>query len=123
MVEWEPPTCKPEDSPCFGLRLRAKFLMRNFKEVEAGRACVRTSFIIMILAFASVFFSQDTQNLVVAPIEKMVNIVKQLADDPLRKPELPDEEEAHGPARDDYARDDHLEDRGLAPNRLRRGRR
>merc|ERR1719247_653857 len=93
MVEWEPPTCKPEDSPCFGLRLRAKFLMRNFKEVEAGRACVRTSFIIMILAFASVFFSQDTQNLVVAPIEKMVNIVKQLADDPLRKPELPDDDE------------------------------
>jgi class 3 adenylate cyclase len=68
-------------------------LKRHFKEVEASRACVRTTFIICILAFASVFFSQDTQNLVVAPIEKMVNIVKQLADDPLRKPELPDEDE------------------------------
>ncbi|EER16553.1 conserved hypothetical protein, partial [Perkinsus marinus ATCC 50983] len=29
----------------------------------------------------------DTQKVVIAPIEKMVNIVKQLADDPLRKPE------------------------------------
>jgi class 3 adenylate cyclase len=92
-VEWEPPVCKPVDSPCHGLRLRAKFLKRFFKEVEASRACVRTTFIILILAFASVFFSQDTQNLVVAPIEKMVNIVKQLADDPLRRPELPDEDD------------------------------
>jgi hypothetical protein len=38
-------------------------------------------------------FSKDTQTLVIAPIEKMVNIVKQLADDPLTKPEVTEEDE------------------------------
>ena len=33
-------------------------------------------------------FQTDTQTLVIAPIEKMVNIIKQLAEDPLKKPEV-----------------------------------
>jgi hypothetical protein len=32
-------------------------------------------------------FQQDTQRLVIAPVEKMVNIIKQLAVEPLKKPE------------------------------------
>merc|ERR1719261_2373437 len=48
-------------------------------------------FVVFLLGFGSMSFSNDTQRLVIAPIEKMVNIVKQLADDPLRKPEMQDE--------------------------------
>ena len=33
-------------------------------------------------------FTSDTQKLVIAPVEKMVNIIKQLAVDPLKKPEV-----------------------------------
>ena len=38
-------------------------------------------------------FANDTQNLVINPITKMVGIIKTLADDPLDKPEPPQFEE------------------------------
>merc|ERR1719440_2023955 len=53
---------------------------------------IQTTFIVFLLGFGSVSFSKDTQTLVIAPIEKMVNIVKQLADDPLKKPEIQEDE-------------------------------
>ena len=39
-------------------------------------------------------FSNDTTNIVIQPITKMVGIIKTLADDPLKKPEPPQLEEA-----------------------------
>merc|ERR1719421_105244 len=92
-VSYTPAICIEPTSPCSGLRLRAKFLDREYKEMEAYLSLIQTTFIIFLLSFGSISFSQDTQKLVIAPIEKMVNIVKQLADDPLKKPEVSEEEE------------------------------
>jgi class 3 adenylate cyclase len=83
---YTPPECEKFSSDCFGLQLKAKFLTRWQSEYSAYQSGVTTTFIIFLLGLGSVSFSRDTQSLVVAPIEKMVNIVKQLADDPLRKP-------------------------------------
>jgi len=44
----------------------------------------------------AVQFQNDTQSLVIAPIEKMVNIIKQLAEDPLEPPDLDSFEEEEG---------------------------
>jgi len=34
-------------------------------------------------------FSNDTEKIIIVPITKMVGIIKQLADDPLQRPEEP----------------------------------
>lgn len=47
---------------------------------------IATTFIVMLLGMGAMAFSKDTQMLVISPIEKMVGIVKQLADDPLSRP-------------------------------------
>jgi class 3 adenylate cyclase len=92
-VAYTPPPCEDPASSCYGLVLRAKFLVRYSSEWKAFASTQQTTFIIFLLGLGSVSFSRDTQSLVVAPIERMVNIVKQLADDPLRKPVVQNEEE------------------------------
>ena len=52
--------------------LAARFLDREYKEMEAYLSLIQTTFIIFLLSFGSISFSQDTQKLVIAPIEKMV---------------------------------------------------
>jgi class 3 adenylate cyclase len=95
---YTPRECKAVTSACSGLSLKAKFLMRYFTEKEAALNIGLTSFIVFLLGFGSMSFSNDTQKLVIAPIEKMVNIVKQLADDPLKKPEITQDEEPESAA-------------------------
>jgi class 3 adenylate cyclase len=92
--QYTPKECGDVSSSCAGLSLEAKFLMRHFTEMEAKLSMGLTTFVVFLLGFGSMSFSNDTQKLVIAPIEKMVNIVKQLADDPLKKPDITPEDEA-----------------------------
>jgi hypothetical protein len=39
------------------------------------------------MTIGSLMFSDDTESIIIVPITKMVSIIKQLADDPLQKPE------------------------------------
>merc|ERR1719230_1782997 len=73
---------------------------------------IQTTFIVFILGVGSVSFSKDTETLVIAPIEKMVNIVKQLADDPLKKPDIIDDEA------EDLARGDKAKNSGQLETRM-----
>lgn len=41
------------------------------------------------MTIGSLMFSGDTDKIIILPITKMVGIIKQLADDPLQKPEPP----------------------------------
>ena len=52
-----------------------------------------TIFTCAILMIGSALFQNDTTNIVIRPITKMVSIIKTLADDPLKKPEPPQIEE------------------------------
>ncbi|PFH34891.1 adenylate and guanylate cyclase catalytic domain-containing protein [Besnoitia besnoiti] len=74
-------------------RAYAKFLKRQERQEEAILNMFLTLFVIVVLCVLIFVFARDTQRLVVAPIEKMVNIVKQLADDPLRQPSIEAREE------------------------------
>jgi len=48
-----------------------------------------TIFTCIILGAGAIMFANDTQELIILPITKMVGIIKTLADDPLKKPEPP----------------------------------
>jgi class 3 adenylate cyclase len=85
---YTPPACRHGHSACAGLSVRAVFLKRQQSETEAAYSMLTTTFIVFLLGIGAMVFSTDTQNLVIAPIEKMVMIVKQLADDPLAKPDI-----------------------------------
>lgn len=55
-----------------------------------------TIFTCIILSAGALLFQNDTQKIVIAPITKMVTIIKTLADDPLQKPDPPVFEEPDG---------------------------
>jgi len=38
------------------------------------------------MTIGSLLFSNHTENIIIVPVQKMVGIIKQLADDPLQKP-------------------------------------
>jgi len=52
---------------------------------EAQLQFMTTIFTCIILTAGSLLFQQDTQQIVILPITKMVGIIKTLADDPLQK--------------------------------------
>jgi hypothetical protein len=53
-------------------------------------------FTIVFLSCIFIVFNRDTENLVVKPIKKVVQIIIRLAENPLKKPEPPNEEEDSG---------------------------
>uniref|UniRef100_A0A0G4F3H4 Guanylate cyclase domain-containing protein n=1 Tax=Chromera velia CCMP2878 TaxID=1169474 RepID=A0A0G4F3H4_9ALVE len=96
VVAFTPSQCAKTERACQQLVSGAKFLNLDNSRLSAGLSMLTTTFIVFLLGLGSLMFSRDTQTLVIAPIEKMVGrsvgIVKQLADDPLAKPELNDED-------------------------------
>lgn len=78
---------------CEDFKVIVYYLDRYKVEMVAGYQLLQTTFIVILLGAGAMVFSKDTQSLVIAPIEKMVSIVKQLADDPLTKPDVADEDE------------------------------
>lgn len=106
---YTPPSCSDGTSACAGVSVRATFLKRQQSETEAANSMLTTTFIVFLLGVGAMVFSTDTQNLVIAPIEKMVMIVKQLADDPLAKPEVEEEADLAGEAPPPKKRDGQIE--------------
>ena len=53
------------------------------------------------MTIGSLLFSSGTDEIIIAPVTRMVTIIKQLADDPLQKPEQPifTEEEVNAKAK------------------------
>ncbi|KAF4653132.1 hypothetical protein FOL47_010675, partial [Perkinsus chesapeaki] len=70
----------------------ARFEMKSLKRRSNALDMISTLFVCILLATLSIQFQNDTQKLVIAPIEKMVNIIKQLAEEPLRKPDAHSED-------------------------------
>lgn len=60
------------------------YLARYKSETEAKFSLLQTTFIVLLLGTGAMTFSTDTQILVINPIENMVKIVKQLADNPFK---------------------------------------
>ncbi|CEL96628.1 unnamed protein product [Vitrella brassicaformis CCMP3155] len=86
-VSYSPFFCEKAHN-CKALTAYARFNTRIKSTNEALWNMAQTVFICFLLGTLAMLFSKDTQALVIAPIENMVNIIKQLADDPLKKPEV-----------------------------------
>mmetsp|Transcript_10709 Transcript_10709/g.23223 ORF Transcript_10709/g.23223 Transcript_10709/m.23223 type:complete len:1219 (-) Transcript_10709:40-3696(-) len=83
LVTFSPQYCHAADSICSGLEATARILVRRDVQDQAGYNMVRTTLIIVLLSIGAVKLSSDTQKLVIEPIERMVSLVKQLAENPL----------------------------------------
>ncbi|KAF4759000.1 hypothetical protein FOZ63_024455 [Perkinsus olseni] len=74
----------------------ARFETKSLQQRSNALDMLSTLFVCILLATLSIQFQNDTQKLVIGPIEKMVNIIKQLAEDPLRRPDVQDSGELRG---------------------------
>ena len=63
----------------------AVFDKKDQSTEQAYRQVILTLFIISIMGFATFVFTQDAHQLVIAPIENMVKLVQDLAENPLQK--------------------------------------
>jgi len=87
-VQYAPDECRDEALGCKEIVAYARFEIRSETISIAEFSIVQTCIVCVILFMLNLQFQNDTQRLVIAPIEKMVNIIKQLAEDPLRKPDV-----------------------------------
>lgn len=62
----------------------AVFDMRSKTRLEAILNITRTVFVCLVLGFSSISLSKDAQELVIEPIENMIEKVKKIAENPLR---------------------------------------
>ena len=72
---------------CEDLIAYARFNTRKYMIIESKLQFSKTIFTCIVMSIGSLMFSGDTENIIIVPITKMVSIIKQLADDPLQKPE------------------------------------
>ena len=92
LLTYTPTECLTPDSGyegCDRLVSYARISIKSVKEGEAALQFATTIFTCIILGAGAIMFANDTQELVINPITKMVGIIKTLADDPLQKPEAP----------------------------------
>ena len=94
LVEYTPSICHNSTMPlCETLVAYVRINRKKFSVTDSTLQFLTTIFTCVILTIGSLFFQNDTTNIVIRPITKMVSIIKTLADDPLKKPEAPELEE------------------------------
>lgn len=54
---------------------------------------IRTSFLIILMICSAIFFSKDTTDLVVVPIENMLGKVNRIANNPLEAAKIEEDDE------------------------------
>lgn len=78
---------------CDQLVAYARFNKRYEKVQEAILQFLTTLFTCCVLTVASLVFSNDAQRIVIRPIQKIIEIIQRLAENPLKKPEPPKKDE------------------------------
>jgi hypothetical protein len=61
----------------------ASYTTLSFAKVESTINILRTTFIVIVLGLASVYFTKDAQTLVLDPLERMIEKIKAIAKNPL----------------------------------------
>ena len=92
LVSYRPRECTTdkENYPnCEDLVAYARFDISSASIFGAQNQFAKTIFTCLLMTMGSLMFSNDTDRIIILPITKMVGIIKQLADDPLQRPEEP----------------------------------
>lgn len=66
-----------------GIDFIAAFTTKSYTSIESKINICRTSFIVVVLGLASIYFTKDAQELVLDPLERMIEKVKLIAKNPL----------------------------------------
>jgi len=66
-----------------GVQFIAAYATRSYSVIEAIINISRTTFICLVLSFAAIYFNKDAQTLVLDPLERMIEKVKLMAQNPL----------------------------------------
>ena len=74
---------------------RAFFSNKDDTEYEAAMNIAKTFFVMIVLSVGAIMFTRIAEQLVIGPIERMVNMVKKLAEDPLASVSHDDELQHH----------------------------
>ena len=74
---------------------RAFFSNKGDTEYEAAMNIAKTFFVMIVLSVGAIMFTRIAEQLVIGPIERMVNMVKKLAEDPLASVSHDDELQHH----------------------------
>lgn len=94
MVTFTPSICLDRElKGCEQLVAYARINQAYGKRMEAIFQLCTTIFTCIILAAAFVIFSNDTEKIVIKPIQKIVEIIQTLAENPLKKPVQPVQKE------------------------------
>lgn len=98
LLTYTPKQCLDEKiEGCKRLISYTRLSIKDQIQTQAMLQFLTTIFTCIILGAGAIMFANDTQDLVINPITKMVGIIKTLAEDPLQKPDPPqfEEEEVH----------------------------
>jgi hypothetical protein len=71
----------------------ARLQKRSATQEEAIMQFTTTMFTCFVLTVLFLVFNNDTEVIVIEPIKKVVDIIQRLADNPLKKPEHPENDE------------------------------
>jgi hypothetical protein len=61
----------------------ASYSTKSYSVIESQINVFRTSFIVIVLGLASIYFTKDAQELVLDPLERMIEKIKAIAKNPL----------------------------------------
>lgn len=90
LVKYSPDMCLNGDVPeCLTLVAYARLDIKSTQWEQSFLQFLTTWFTTFIIIVAAIMFQNDTDNIIISPISRMVFIIKTLADDPLQKPEAP----------------------------------
>eukprot|EP00358_Blepharisma_japonicum_P000620 CAMPEP_0202953676 /NCGR_PEP_ID=MMETSP1395-20130829/47785_1 /ASSEMBLY_ACC=CAM_ASM_000871 /TAXON_ID=5961 /ORGANISM="Blepharisma japonicum, Strain Stock R1072" /LENGTH=477 /DNA_ID=CAMNT_0049667939 /DNA_START=800 /DNA_END=2234 /DNA_ORIENTATION=+ len=85
LVIYTPIQCYNRSTPgCEEIQAYARFDTGEHSRSQSQNNIIITFFVGVILAAASITFAQDTQKIVIKPVTKMHNVIKNLAEDPLK---------------------------------------
>lgn len=94
LVTFKPDACiTGEVEGCDELIAYARIVHAESIKLTASYQIATTLFTCVVLALAFIVFSKDTQVHVIIPIKKVVAIIQKLAESPLKKPEMPTNED------------------------------
>ena len=95
LITYSPYRCNSEADRlkgCEELIAYARVAIDQEIKETAGYQIATTLFTCIVLTVAFIVFSRDTEVTVIIPIKKVVSIIQKLAENPLKKPEIPVED-------------------------------
>lgn len=88
-IEKNPFNLIDENNKTIGISI---FSIKDDQDLTSILAIVRTTYLIFVLACASIYFAKDSNEMVVDPIERMLKKIKMISENPLEAARIAEDE-------------------------------